>query len=173
MSNSVNVLKAYADQLALGIWNAKQAGPKPTAEMITTYHRLGARHGLQCLAGAMALRPDGVTGSEIVMACGNPQLNKMRGFVADALVKQVNMPKRNGHQVYKLELTAKGKARIERTAKLEAEKLAAGEVKPADKPAKVSKPRKAKAASVTTPEVVATTSHTGGPHDMGADHPTA
>ena len=115
-------LNAYAEQFK--VWPGKFVGNKPTAEQLETYHKLGARHGLQCLAGAMALRDNGVTGAEIVMACGNPQLNKMRGFITDALVKRVPMPKRNGHEVYKLVVTPKGLQRIKATeakaAKLEA-----------------------------------------------------
>ena len=121
MSNST--LNAYAEQFK--VWPSKFVGAKPTAEQLETYNKLGARHGLQCLAGAMALRENGVTGAEIVMACGNPQLNKMRGFITDALVKRVPMPKRNGHEVYKLVVTPKGLTRIKaseaKAAKLEAE----------------------------------------------------
>ena len=121
MSNST--LNAYAEQFK--VWPSKFVGAKPTAEQLETYNKLGARHGLQCLAGAMALRENGVTGAEIVMACGNPQLNKMRGFITDALVKRVPMPKRNGHEVYKLVVTPKCLTRIKaseaKAAKLEAE----------------------------------------------------
>jgi hypothetical protein len=131
-----NVLNAYAEQFK--VWPAKFVGSKPTAEQLSTYHKLGARHGLQCLAGAMALRDNGVTGAEIVMACGNPQLNKMRGYITDALVKRVPMPKRNGHEVYKLVVTPKGLQRIKqaevRAAKLEAE----GNKAVTDKPAKAA-----------------------------------
>ncbi len=121
MANST--LNAYTEQFKN--WPSKFVGAKPTADQLETYHKLGARHGLQCLAGAMALRDNGVTGAEIVMACGNPQLNKMRGFISDALVKRLPMPKRQGHEVYKLVVTPKGLQRIKqaevRAAKLEAE----------------------------------------------------
>ena len=134
MSNST--LNAYAEQFK--VWPSKFVGAKPTADQLETYNKLGARHGLQCLAGAMALRENGVTGAEIVMACGNPQLNKMRGFITDALVKRVPMPKRNGHEVYKLVVTPKGLTRIKaseaKAAKLEAE----GNKAVADKPAKAA-----------------------------------
>lgn len=118
-------------------WQVKQLGPKPTAEMLATIHNLGARPGKQALASAMALRDCGVTASQIVMACGAPQLNKMRGFITDALLKRnPAAPSPEGHTVYKLELTAKGKARCEKQAKLAAEKAAEGEGKAVAKPAK-------------------------------------
>lgn len=154
------VLKAY--DWAFKVWPGdKRCGRKPTADELITYHRLSARHGKQCLAGAMALRPDGVTGAEIVMACGAQQLNKMRGFVTDGLVKQVTMGKRNNSVIYKLVLTPKGEKRVAATIKRELELVAAGEVavveaakpagavkakkaaKPADGKKRTSKPRKA------------------------------
>lgn len=134
-------------------WPAKQLGPKPTAEMLATIHGLGARPGKQALANAMALRDCGVTAAQIVIACGAPQLNKMRGFITDALLKREPVPPSpEGHTVYKLTLTGKGKQRVERTAKAAAEKAAEGEgtkaVKKATKgPAKAKGARKAKAAA--------------------------
>lgn len=140
------VLKAY--DWAFKVWpGEKRCGRKPTADELVTYHRLSARHGKQCLAGAMALRPDGVTGAEIVMACGAQQLNKMRGFVTDGLVKQVTMGKRNNSVIYKLVLTPKGDKRVATTIKHELELAAAGEL-PAEavaKPASASKAKKATA----------------------------
>ena len=122
----------------------KQVGPKPTAEALDTIHKLGARPGKQALANALMLRECGVTGGQIVMACGAPQLNKMRDFVAKGLAKRVPISNSvEGHTVYKLELTAKGLKRIE-TVKALAVKAAEGE--PA-KPAKAK--RKAKATKVT------------------------
>jgi hypothetical protein len=116
-------------------WQVKQLGPKPTAEMLATIHGLQARPGKQALACAMALRDCGVTAGQIVIACGAPQLNKMRGFITDALLKRLPVaPSAEGHTVYKLELTAKGKQRVERTTKQAADKAAAGEAETADKP---------------------------------------
>ncbi len=149
MANST--LNAYAEQFKN--WPSKFVGAKPTAEQLETYHKLGARHGLQCLAGAMALRDNGVTGAEIVMACGNPQLNKMRGFISDALVKRLPMPKRQGHEVYKLVVTPKGLQRIKqaevRAAKLEGE----GNQPVADKPALKGTGKAKGAAKSGTPRV--------------------
>ena len=103
-------------------WQAKLLGSKPTAEMLANIHKLGARPGKQALANAMALRPEGVTGAQIIIACGAPQLNKMRGFIADALLKRLpTSPSPQGHQVYKLEVTAKGMQRIAKAEKLAAD----------------------------------------------------
>jgi hypothetical protein len=177
MTNQNEVLAAYA--VFFKNWQVKLLGAKPTTEQLDQYHKLGARHGKQCLAGAMALRPDGVTGSEIVIACGAPQLNKMRGLIADAFVKRLpDGGSRNGHQVYKLVLTPKGLKRVEtntaKAAALEAAGKATSEAKPKGKgksPAvkkATGTPRKPKVVKV--PETVEpTTSHTGGEHDMGAD----
>lgn len=145
-----NILKAYDDQFKK--WQpagmAKALGPRPTAELLMTYHRLGARHGKQCFAGAMALREQGVTGSEIVIACGAPQLNKMRGFIADALVKRVPLGKRDGNEIYKLEITPKGKKRIATQLARETAADAAGAV--------TEVPAKAKATPVAKVKVKAT-----------------
>lgn len=112
-------------------WQAKTVGTKPTAAQLDTVHKLGARPGKQALASAMALRDCGVTGAQIVMACGAPQLNKMRGFITDGLLKREAVPPTSiGHTVYKLTLTAKGAARIKNAA---------------DKPEATAKPDKAKA----------------------------
>lgn len=154
-------------------WQAKQLGPKPTTDMLANVHNLGARPGKQALAIAMSLRDCGVTGSQIVIACGAPQLNKMRGYIADAYLKRLPVPRDAvGHTVYRLEVTAKGKQRIERSVKAAA-KQADAEKGTADKPVKAvakakgaAKPAKAKVEPVT---VQPTTSHTGGEHDMGAD----
>lgn len=116
-------------------WQAKQLGAKPTAELLATVHNLGARPGKQALAIAMGLRDTGVTGSQIVIACGAPQLNKMRGFITDSLLKREAAPPVNGHTCYKLVLTKKGEARVERTVKQTADKAAAGDgTVTADKP---------------------------------------
>lgn len=129
-------------------WQVKTLGPKPTAEMFEAVHGLGLRPGKQALANAMALRAEGVTNAQIIMACGNPQLNRMRGLIADKLVKRVPTPQTNeGHTVYRLELTAKGNDRIARASKVAAQAEADGKGA-ADKPAKPAKrPSKAKGAA--------------------------
>lgn len=121
-------------------WQAKQLGPKPTADMLASIHNLGARPGKQALASAMALRACGVTAGQIVIACGNPQLNKMRGFINDALLKREAVPpSAEGHTVYKLSVTAKGQQRIARTVKAKGAVEAEGNKAVADKPAKPAK----------------------------------
>lgn len=108
-------------------WQLKVLGPKPSADQLANVHGLGCRPGKQALAIAMSTRDCGVTGSQIVMACGAPQLNKMRGLIADALLREMPAPLAdNGHKVYRNEVTAKGKQRIERVVKAEAAKVAAG-----------------------------------------------
>lgn len=121
-------------------WNAKVLGPKPTTEMLANIHGLKARPGKQALACAMALRDCGVTAGQIVIACGAPQLNKMRGFITDSLLKRLPVPpSAEGHTVYKLELTAKGKARVDSTAKQAAKAAEAGAAEGEAKPAKAKK----------------------------------
>jgi hypothetical protein len=155
-----NILNAYGE-FGLGSkpaikWPGDYVGAKPTADHLLTYHRLGARHGKQCLAGAMALREQGVTGSEITIACTAPQLNKMRGFITDGLVKRVTLGKRNNGEIYKLVLTPKGEKRVATAITREQALEAAGQVtddvtskkatkgaaakKPASKPRKAAKP---------------------------------
>ena len=132
-------------------WQVKLLGPKPTEAMLDTIHKLGARPGKQALANAMALRECGVTGSQIVIACGAPQLNKMRGFISDGLLKREAVPAAGNHTVYKLTLTAKGAARTKA-----AEAKSANVAKPAKAKA-APKPRRAKPAKVTeAPAPVAT-----------------
>lgn len=126
-------------------WPTKLVGAKPTDGQLDTIHKLGARPGKQALANALALRDGGVTGAQIVMACGAPQLNKMRGFIADGLLKVISTPASDaGHKVYHTALTAKGQAKVDRVTKAQAD-AAANAAAPA-KPAKAK--RKAKA---TTP----------------------
>jgi hypothetical protein len=136
-------------------WQAKVVGPKPTAEMLATVHGLGLRPGKQALANAMAMRDCGVTGAQIVMVCGAPQLNRMRGLIADGHVKREAVsPNELGHAVYKLTLTPKGAKRI-KGATAAGDKAALngdGDTAKVDKPkAKRTTPRKPKAAPVTEP----------------------
>jgi hypothetical protein len=112
-------------------WQVKTLGPKPTAEQLANIHCLGARPGKQALANAMALRDCGVTNGQIIIACGAPQLNKMRGFITDGLLKRLPVaPSAEGHTVYKLELTQKGHKRIETATKRSAEAEANGKAEP-------------------------------------------
>ena len=152
-------------------WQSKLLGSKPTAEMLANIHKLGARPGKQALANAMALRPEGVTGSQIIIACGAPQLNKMRGFIADALLKRLPAsPSPQGHQVYKLEVTAKGLQRIAKAEKLinDAATAAAGAVDKAVKSAgkAKAKPKVKKAAKGEPVETPTTDPHSMAENDV-------
>lgn len=103
-------------------WQVKQMGEKPTAKMLEQVHGLGCRPGKQALAIAMSLRPTGVTGAQIVMVCGAPQLNKMRGLVSDGHLKRLPAAATDGtnHTVYHNEVTPKGLKRIEARAAADA-----------------------------------------------------
>lgn len=153
MSKSNNEALGWYGHMLKG-WQTKVVGAAPTAEMLANVHGLGCRPGKQAMAIAMALRPNGVTGSQIVVACGAPQLNKMRGLISDGVLKREAVPPQaeTGHTVYKLTLTAKGAAKVKAAAA-----KPAADTKPA-KAAKVTKaapqPRKAKAAKVTPPAPV-------------------
>lgn len=150
----------------------KGAGVKPSADQLQAVHDLGLRPGKQALACAMALRDTGTTGSQIVIACGAPQLNRMRGLIDDKLVRRVPCSRDDrNHTVYKLELTEKGEKRIATSRQRDAEVDAAGKVESAAKPkgeseaktakgkAKVanraSKPRKATADALPTVPFIA------------------
>jgi hypothetical protein len=141
-------------------WQVKALGPKPTAEQLATIHKLGAKPGKQALASAMALRECGVTNPQIIQACGNPQLNKMRGFITDVLLRREPVsPSPEGHTVYKLTVTPKGLQRIKsaeaRAAKAEAEGNAKPEgeakVKKVTGKAAVKAARKAKVKAAAKP----------------------
>jgi hypothetical protein len=126
-------------------WQAKLLGPKPTNEQLANIHNLGARPGKQALACAMALRECGVTGAQIIIACGAPQNNKRAGFITDGLLKRIpTSPSAEGHTVYKCELTPKGLKRIETRVKAGAEAEAETVVEPVKAKAKAkAKPKAA------------------------------
>lgn len=127
-------------------WQVKALGPRPTDEMLTTAHAFG-RAGKQSLALAMAMRDCGVTGGQVVMACGAPQNNHRIAQIKSGFFKRdLSVPKADGvHTVYKLTITAKGEGRVKKAAEAEANAaLDAGDKPKAKKAA--SKPRKPKAA---------------------------
>ena len=131
-----SVLAAYLPMFAN--WQVKVMGSKPTAEVLAKVHGLGLRPGKQAIACAMALRSEGVTGPQIVMVCGAPQLNRMRGLISGGLFKRsVVAANEQGHTVYKCIVTPKGDAEIKRIAKVMANANATTEVpKAALKPAR-------------------------------------
>ena len=121
-----DVLGHYANYFKA--WQVKLLGPKPTREQLDMVQKAAGattRHGKQVLASAMATRDCGVTGAQIVIACGAPQLNKMRGLVTDGLFKREAMPANAaGHTVYKLTLTAKGKGKVDKVLQIAAGEFA-------------------------------------------------
>src|ERR1700690_951953 len=124
----------------------KSWGPQPTEAQLAAVHGLQARPGKQALAIAMGLRDCGVTNSQIVGACGNPQLNKMRGLISDAYLKRELVPNNElGHTVYKLHVTKKGEGRIARTVANAVKAEAAGNATEAPAKAKAPAKRKVKA----------------------------
>lgn len=137
-NNETNAATHYTDFFKKwqGAGMLKLLGPKPTVDQLATVHGLGARPGKQAFAIAMSLRDCGVTGGQIVIACGAPQLNKMRGYVIDALLRELPAPMFEGQKVYKHEVTPKGRQRIERFVKAQAAATAAGDVEQPKAPAK-------------------------------------
>lgn len=141
MTAKTDVLGYYADMFKG--WQAA-AGTKPTAEMLATVHALGARPGKQAMANAMYLRPAGATSGQVVMVVGAVQLNKLRTFISDGLLKRDAVPaSAAGHTVYKASLTAKGAAKVKAinaaAAKAEAPAKPKGNAKQA--PAKPTAPQ--------------------------------
>src|SRR5882672_813400 len=155
MANSI--LNAYATFFSA--WQANVVGPKPTAELLERVEGLGLRQGKQAMACALSLRDGGVTGSQIVIVCGAPQLNRMRGLIAEGMFKRhAAAADPQGHTVYKCSVTPKGEAEIKRLAKVRAN--ATANTKAPVKAAKAVKvSRKAnKAATPAVPPVAVATS---------------
>lgn len=115
MANST--LNSYATFFSA--WQANVVGPKPSADLLEKCHGLGLRPGKQALACALSLRDGGVTGSQIVIVCGAPQLNRMRGLIAEGMFKRHAVAADpQGHTVYKNSVTPKGEAEIKRLTKV-------------------------------------------------------
>ena len=155
-------------------WSVKQLGDKPSDQLLSTVHALGLRPGKQALANAMALRDGGVTGAQIVMATGAPQLNRMRGLIAAGDFKRAMVaPNDQGHTVYKVTLTPKGEAHIKRAIEAAAKAALTGDAPKAKAKKATSKPRKAKAvpAPVTDPvHRMPAIGDNGGPIERAADN---
>lgn len=137
-------------------WLKGHCGDKPGDDLFNTVHGLGLRPGKQALAVAMAMRPQGVTGHQIIMACGAPQLNRMRGLINAGVVKRDGTAGSDtGHTVYKLTLTKKGQQVIDRHAAQQAKLTADGGGDATSKPKRKAKatgtkrPRKAKGAAAS------------------------
>lgn len=173
-SNTANTASTFYNSVPVGAggfknWSTKHLGSKPTDEMLATVHALGLRPGKQALANAMALRPEGVSGAQIVMMAGAPQLNRMRGLIGAGVVKRdMNAPVNpQGQAVYKLNLTSKGETAIKRAADLAAKQaLDTGDTaKPAKAKVKAKAKRKPK---VKAPAVEQVASEPQAPADQPA-----
>src|SRR4029077_19763373 len=133
----------------LKAWQGKLLGQKPGNDLLAVAHQFG-RPGKQSLALAMALRPEGVTGSQVNIACGAPQNNHRVKLIRAKYFARVATPANElNHTVYKIELTAKGKAKVDKPVADPPQ----GAATPA-KPKAVKKPKAKKAPKVEVPEVV-------------------
>jgi hypothetical protein len=131
---------------------SKPLGPKPTEAELAMAHVHG-RNGKQSFILAMALRPDGVTRSQMLQASGlfdgkpTPQLNHMRALVNSKMFTRLPVP-----GAYALAVGPNH----EKFAALHGGKAADTAAKKPAKKAKAAKPRKAKvkAAEPVTDTVV-------------------
>lgn len=128
----------------------KAVGDKPTADQLTVAHAFG-RPGKQSLGLALAMRDGGVTGGQIAMACGAAQNNHRTKVIKVGWFKRLPAsPGADGHTVYRIELTAKGQAKLAKVAAAVAADTAVGDAAPAKAKRKASK-RKAKVNTVDAP----------------------
>lgn len=144
-------------QVALKNWPTKLAGPKVTQAEIDLAHKLGCRPGKQALAMAMYLRTGGASDGQVKAACiagwgsSGSHHNKRRDIQSAGYVKNRNagLADANGHKVYSIELTDKGRKRIEATNAAQAATAKPAKVRQA-KPAKPV-PAKVETAPVQAP----------------------
>ena len=173
MTNNANVYAAHNWYVAsFKRWADKLCGPKPTEAELNLAHVVG-KPGKQSLALAMALRPSGMSGTQMMYACGGkPQNNHRRDLITAGFFKRIPASGPEGETVYKIELTAKGQKRVEMAAKKAADLETAGKVEPgktgkakpkakgkASKPAKgpskpASAPKAPKAPKVPQPQTL-------------------
>ena len=136
----------------LAAWPTELAGPKPSKAMLEVPLAFGKRQGIEALSIAMALRKNGYTVAEYLIASGanGAAHNCRKAFIKQGLleVKQTSGNDGSGKTYrYTCTVTPKGQAVID-----------AAKAKPAPhtEAAKVTKPKKVKAkkAKVTEPELV-------------------
>jgi hypothetical protein len=134
--NAVPSMLTWFDTI-LKHWH-REAGSKPTAQMLMVALLLGKRPGVEALHVAMTLRAEGCTVQQFCLAgsCG-PANNMRRDLVKSGWFSSTVEGK---PYAYKLSVTAKGEAKL---AKAQAQLEAAATVAEADKPAK-GKAKKAK-----------------------------
>jgi hypothetical protein len=130
----------------------KQCGPKPGADLLTTVHALGCRPGKQALARALELRECGATDGQVKMACiagwgaSGSHHNKRRDLITGGYVKRVPMQASDeGHQVYRITLTARGEGRVKTVLAGDADKASTGDAPKAKAGKKAKRTPKAKA----------------------------
>lgn len=127
----------------LKAWSVKTMGAQPTSdELLTCWYWGLSRPGIEALATAMAMRAEGYTVRQYLLASGasGAAHNKQRGHQARGLAKYVVLAKADGSpnaEVKALKPTAKG------TAKIEAGKLLP-DAEPDDKPVAKATKRNAK-----------------------------
>jgi hypothetical protein len=141
----------YAHQFKF--WRDAECGPKPTDQHLETAHAFG-KPGKQSLAVAMALRDCGVDTEQMKAANGGKMQRNHLGDMIKAGELKRNpklMVSAAGYTCWQVELTAKGKHRVEQKAKAAAQLEALGKAVPTDKPAKPIKVKKA----VTKPKAKA------------------
>lgn len=71
---------------------SKATGPKPTKDLIEEAGTLARPQSDDCIVVAMAMRPNGVTQSEVIALLGHPHRNKLKKLVNDNKVKKVVLP---------------------------------------------------------------------------------
>lgn len=71
---------------------SKATGPKPAKELIKEAAALARPQSAECIVVAMAMRPNGVTQSEIIALFGHPHRNKLKRLLEEDKVKRFVLP---------------------------------------------------------------------------------
>ena len=157
---------------------ADLTGPVPSVENLKVAFAFSQRSQKQALSLAMRLRPEGATQGEIIYIMGKPQNNWVMGrggLVEAGYFKRIAVPQRDGISVAKLELTAKGRAFVDKASAKQAAGEAAGaaeaetpakpvkKAKPVKGPAKAKGKAKAKPATTLAADAVEPASGPGSP----------
>lgn len=70
----------------------KDTGPKPSKKLLSIASTLARSDTDDHVVVAMAMRPNGVTQSEVVSLFGHPHRNKLKQLQSDGLVKTYILP---------------------------------------------------------------------------------
>jgi hypothetical protein len=84
-------------------WN-KEAGPKPSKDVMKQAHQLARPGTKTATAVAMALRPCGTTQAQIKAVLGKPYRNKLRELTSRGAARTVLMRQQDGLKVYRITL---------------------------------------------------------------------